>query len=165
MESPVTNFVEVARRFCAWTEAQPASTETEVKTAIEILASLSSAILMTSSLGFGEDIEEERISDSEWKTVYKRFGSLPFNYYSAFFNPANVGKEDAVVGDLADDLADIYRDIKAGLWLYDQGHVKEALWEWRQSFQTHWGRHATGALYALHAWSANESMTSRGHRS
>ncbi|MBR7747363.1 DUF5063 domain-containing protein [Undibacterium baiyunense] len=158
MESPLKNFAEVARKFCAWAETQPVSTENEVKTAIELLANLSSAILATSNLGFGEDLEGERISDEEWRVTYNRFGFLPFNYYSTFFNPANVGKEEPVIGDLADDLADIYRDLKAGFWLYDRGHVKEAVWEWRQSFQTHWGRHATGALYALHAWSTNESI-------
>jgi hypothetical protein len=109
-------------------------------------------------VGCGQDVEEEDISDEEWNRVFKRFGALPFNYYSTFFSPAKLLEEDPVVGDLADDLADIYRDIKAGLWLYDHGHTTQAVWAWRYTFQIHWGRHATNALYALHAWSADSSI-------
>ena len=58
----------------------------------------------------------------------------------------------------ADDLADIYRDLKEGLELYEAGHVAEALWEWSQSFNTHWGRHASSALHALQAYAADENI-------
>ncbi len=122
------------------------------------MADLVSAMMATPPVGCGEDVEEERISDDQWKRVFKRFESLPFNHYSTFFSPAKLHEEEPVVGDLADDLADMYRDIKAGLSLYDRGHRTEAVWAWRYSFQIHWGRHATNALYALHAWWADESI-------
>jgi hypothetical protein len=57
---------------------------------------------------------------------------------------------------VADDLADIYRDIKNGLWLHENRHSTEAIWEWKHSFNTHWGRHAVGALHALHCYMADE---------
>ena len=158
MDDSVTHFATVARSFCAWAEAQPGTVEAEVKMALRLLADLSSAIMATPSLGCGENVEGERISDKEWKVIYKRFGSLPFNYYSTFFSPTKINEEESVVGDLADDLADMYRDIKDGLGLYDHGHIVEAVWSWRNSFQTHWGRHATNALYVLHTWWADESI-------
>ena len=158
MDDPIRNFVEVARKFCAWAEAEPTPAKTEAKTAIRLLADLTSAIMAIPNLGCGEDVEEERISEFEWSRIYKRFGSLPFNHYSTFFSPAKFHEQKPVVGDLADDLADVYRDIKAGFWLYDHGHTTEAVWTWRNGFQTHWGRHATNALYALHAWWADENI-------
>ena len=63
-----------------------------------------------------------------------------------------VPPEDHEIGDLADDVADIYRDLSAGLALVDAGHALEAQWELRFSFLTHWGRHASGAIRALHCW-------------
>jgi hypothetical protein len=61
-----------------------------------------------------------------------------------------------VAADLADDLADIWRDVKSGLLLYRSENPAAASWEWRFHFKAHWGRHATGAMHALQAWfSAN----------
>ena len=158
MADPVEHLSMIARNYCAWVEAPPLPEEAEVKTALRLLADLSSAIMATPSLGCGEDIACERISGEEWGAIYKRFASLPFNYYLTLFSPAKLLEQEPVVGDLADDLADMYRDIKEGLWLFDHGHSVEAVWSWRDSFQTHWGRHATNALYVLHTWSADEGI-------
>ncbi len=106
MDDSITHFVDVARRFCAWAEAQPGQEEDEARTATRFLADLVSAMMATPHVGCGEDVEEERISDDQWKRVFKRFGSLPFNYYSTFFSPAKLHEEEPVVSDLADDLAD-----------------------------------------------------------
>ncbi|MDQ0427430.1 hypothetical protein QOZ98_000255 [Planomicrobium stackebrandtii] len=46
----------------------------------------------------------------------------------------------------------IYRDIKKGLILYEQGHSMEAIWEWKFGFEVHWGEHATSAIRALHSF-------------
>ena len=54
-------------------------------------------------------------------TVFTRAGNLPLNYYSEVFNPIPVPAEEPVVGDLADDIADIYGDIERGLKLLDVG--------------------------------------------
>jgi len=54
------------------------------------------------------------------------------------------------LGSLADDLADVYLDLAEGLDLLVGGAPRAAMWEWRFSFWCHWGRHATGALRAIH---------------
>jgi hypothetical protein len=95
------------------------------------------------------------VTNEKWQEIFNRFTSLPFNYYSVSFSPSNV-EEAPVIGDVADDLADIYRDIKNGLWLHANRHSTEAIWEWKHSFNTHWGRHAVGALHALHCYMADE---------
>ncbi len=104
---------------------------------------------------YDPDIDAESIGDDESKKVYARAAALPFQYYSSTFYPLVVPPEDHEIGDLADDVADIYRDISAGLALFDAGHVAEAQWEIRFSFLTHWGRHASGAIRALHCWYAD----------
>ncbi len=148
-------FVSTAQQYCAWAENNSLAQEEEVKKAISLIADLYSSAIVLPKQGCGEDVDGEEVTHEEWKLIYKRFGSLPVNYYSVFFSPANT--EDApVTGDVADDLADIYRDLKDGLWLYDNGHFTEAIWEWKQSFNTHWGRHLVSLLHVLHCYMADE---------
>jgi Domain of unknown function (DUF5063) len=64
---------------------------------------------------------------------------------------------EAVLLPLADDLTDIWRDLKQGLIALEAGAPSEDVtWEWRFGFYTHWGRHATEALRALHSHLADE---------
>jgi hypothetical protein len=104
---------------------------------------------------FDSDVAADRVDDDEWKAVYARAGALPINYYSSYFDQSIVPAEEHEIGDVADDVADIYRDLFAGLALFDAGHKAEAQWEFRFSFLTHWGRHASGAIKALHCWYAD----------
>lgn len=71
-------------------------------------------------------------------------------YYFEVFDPWEDTGDPAVVGDLADDLWDIYTELQAGLALWDQGRRENAIWEWRFGFEMHWGEHATGAMRALY---------------
>lgn len=62
--------------------------------------------------------------------------------------------EAPVEGSLLDDLGDVYSDVAHGLILFrrrDQQSKEEAAALWRFTFDAHWGRHAWGALAALHA--------------
>lgn len=76
-------------------------------------------------------------------------------YYNAIVNPLVEPPETPVVMDLADDIADIYRDLSEGLALFDNGHTAAAQWELAFSFHGHWGRHAASAISALHCWHAD----------
>jgi len=70
--------------------------------------------------------------------------------YSEVFDPAR--DMDAIVGSLADDLADTYFDLKEGLALQEAGETEPSrvIWEWRFSFDIHWGEHALSALRSLY---------------
>jgi hypothetical protein len=94
--------------------------------------------------------------------VYERFGGLPFNYYSECFDPLIVpAAEEPVVADLADDLADIWRDVKGGLMLWHDDESDAAAWHWRFHFESHWGLHASSAMYALQTWFSRHSGGSK----
>jgi hypothetical protein len=61
-----------------------------------------------------------------------------------------LGAFDSVVdGSLADDIADIYRDLRDGFVAYDSGDLGGAVWDWRVEFDSHWARHAAHAIFAL----------------
>jgi hypothetical protein len=62
---------------------------------------------------------------------------------------------EPIKGSLADDISDIYFDLKESVYLAERNkHPENTLWEVRFSFSSHWGRHLTDALkaiYDLHA--------------
>ena len=148
-------FSFIAKQYCSWAEESSLTQEEDVKKAIILLITLYSEALSLLKDGCGDEIDAKEVTDQEWKIIYTRFSSLPFNYYFASFSPAKLDEEQGM-GDVADDLADIYRDIKNGLWLFENGNITEAVWEWKQTFNTHWGRHAVSALNTLHCYVADE---------
>lgn len=58
-------------------------------------------------------------------------------------------QDEPVCGNLIDDLSDIYHDLQIGMMQYDQGRTQNAVWEWKFTFDSHWGNHAIDALRAL----------------
>ena len=152
----VENFVAAAREFSDWCVSSPASEVEEARAALSHLLRLYTLAL---DLRFPDDmdydLEGESVDEAAWQVVYKRAAALPFNHYSSVFDPQVVPPEEPVVGDLADDIADIYRDLSEGLALSNTGHLPEAEWALLNSFQSHWGRHASSAIRALHCWFAD----------
>jgi Domain of unknown function (DUF5063) len=96
----------------------------------------------------------------EWSQLYASLGALigERNYYREIFDPFEPLTETEVTGALADDFADIYRDVRAGLRKWQRGESGEALWEWRFNLESHWGEHLTGALRALYVLSSTYNL-------
>lgn len=96
--------------------------------------------------------DPDRGQTEEWMDLYTSLGSYigSQNHYREIFDPYAALPEPEVTGSLADDLADIYRDVRSGLRKWQRGENDEALWEWRFNFESHWGEHVTGALRALY---------------
>jgi len=152
----IENFVVGAREFSDWCVSTPVGEVEEARAALSHLLRLYSLAL---ELRFPNEmdyaLEGESADDGAWQVVYRRAAALPFNYYSSVFDPQVVPPEEPGIGDLADDLADIYRDLSGGLSLSAAGHLPEAEWTFLFSFQSHWGRHASSAIGALHCWFAD----------
>jgi hypothetical protein len=150
----IENFAQVAEEYCTWAEQPTSDAAAEARRARRLLIELlRCAIDLPRTFC---EVEPESIGDDAYKSVYTRFGVLPFNYYSECFNPLVIPPEEPVVAELADDLADIWRDVKAGLILWHELRVNAAAWYWCFTFETHWGHHASAALYALQSWFAEQ---------
>ena len=109
---------------------------------------------------FDETLKGGRISHEEWNQHFLRIGKrLPFGYYKAVMEPFELDELEDPVGivDLADDLADIYRDLQEGFFAADAGDPQTACFESRQSLWIHWGEHAASAIQALHLWIRDHS--------
>jgi Domain of unknown function (DUF5063) len=128
MSNPIEQFADIVRRFCRRAESEPRDPISEAQTARRLLAEL---YLQAIDLPEApSDADAPEIAQEQYQSVFRRFGALPFNYYSECFNPLAIPAEQPVTADLADDLADIWRDLKQGLALYESGSVEAAAWEW-----------------------------------
>jgi hypothetical protein len=105
-----------------------------------------------------ESSESARLGDGERQRAYRASQRIPLDLYGEVFNPTLVPPEEPVIGSIADDLADIYREIAAGLRAYEQGNHAAAAWEWTFGLHSHWGAHATSAIRALHWWLAENAI-------
>jgi hypothetical protein len=143
-------FAALVTRYCDWCEGEPGSAREEAETAFSLLVDLLAGVPRVQG-GFAGGAGR-RISDEVWKQMHSRFASLPFQYYVSWHNPLDLDDHEREMGDIADDLADVWRDLKPGLELYESNDLAAAAAEWQFGFEFHWGRHATAALYALHCW-------------
>lgn len=151
-------FAEAAQRYCACIE-DTGKTGTvflqevqELLLVVYLLATrLPEVSLPEGSISPEED--EKRIGHDHWQHIFSLLSDRGFQTgYRTFFRPLGDSLEDAVFGNLADDLADIWRDLEAGLRALALGKARaEICWEWKFSFQSHWGHHAIDALAAIRA--------------
>lgn len=153
MTAPVELFAEAARDYCGWCDSVTGEETAVAQAALRHLARLySRALPLRRHADADLDLFGESPDDESFRALTKRLSALPFQYYRVVFDPMPIPGEEPVVGDVAEDLADIHRNLFRGLSLYDGGYVKEAEWHWRDMFEYHWGRHASDALNALHCW-------------
>jgi hypothetical protein len=100
------------------------------------------------------------LSEKEWGKLYtslkEKLGD--WDLYRQVFDPTE--DNEAIFGTLADDIADIYRDLKDGLAFREKGQGlpdEDAIWTWRLLFYSHWGKHAMDALLTIHFRLQNSS--------
>jgi hypothetical protein len=120
-----------------------------------VLAELYSAGLRLPAVDLTTDepLPDAAISSEEWSRLFRSLqAALGDDEY------ATAAASDPLVtelrkGSLADDLADVYRDVKEGLDLLRSGTPEtDVVWSWRFSLHSHWGGHAVEALRALNGW-------------
>ncbi len=163
-ENPAANaFATTAQRFCTLMESAIRDRDLWLADVLVALATVYAAAPLVREIPFPESAgkknipEDFRVSNDEWNSLYQHLKQTlgPAAHYSAYFNPAAAAPTDEPTqGDLADDLADIYRDLKPGLraWITeDDRYLEDILYQWtHMGHPHHWGRHAVDAMRALH---------------
>jgi len=69
--------------------------------------------------------------------------------YDRYWMEFDAHGHEQMSGSLADDLTDIYCELKPGLTLLDE-EPRRALDSWRHGFHLHWGEHMVDAIRHLH---------------
>jgi hypothetical protein len=93
-----------------------------------------------------------RLSEAQWENLYE-FLKAKLGELDLYWQVSDPSKDhEAIHGSLADDFADIYRDLKEGLSLGEVHQVppEANIWHWRLGYYSHWGEHAIDALRTIH---------------
>lgn len=152
-------FRQEAQCFIAWADGTGSPDAFTAPVALrQILAIYTAGLELPQP--WSEGVSNGRVAEpalaGRLRAVRSRAAALPLQHYSEIFSPLVLHPEEPVVGDLANDLVNIYHDVATGLSLYDAGSIDDALWQWGFNFQIHWGEHASSAIRALHRYLAQE---------
>jgi hypothetical protein len=148
------------RRYCLIIDSAALSGRTEflleIYRVLPVLIDAALSLPKVELKGCKRDSDESkcRMTHEDWQKLYESLQQKlnGWDFYHKVFDPTT-GDTEAIFGSLADDLADIYRDVQEGLLLRG---IRHASWEavvsdWRFSFYSHWGKHAIDALDVIHA--------------
>ena len=141
-------FAQAARGFCGVVDTSPLDTRATLTALLRLLVTAQDlpdtrpTFDDTSTTHAGITADTVRVATN----VHDSLGSA--ERYRVVFDPHS--DEEPCAGSLADDLGDIYRDVRRGLDLFDREAPADAAWEWRFAYETHWGAHATDAVRVLH---------------
>ena len=145
------SFKDIATEYCAWVEKR------EVREDVGIWLSQILAELIFVAYSIPDDgradagaSEEDGYKARDHQEVRTSLPELPIAYYCECLDSLDLESDEVGMRDLYDDVADIYGDLRQGLFVYEHASPSEAERYWRQSFRYHWGEHATGALRALY---------------
>jgi len=101
-----------------------------------------------------ESANERFVSEEHWENVYNAVNSLTGDLDHYWYIPFPAEKiPHPERGSLADNVSDIYQDMKDFILLYQKPHktAKEnAVAECRKLFHEHWGPSLLSATYTLH---------------
>jgi hypothetical protein len=75
----------------------------------------------------------------------------PKDIYWENFDPTEKENDGIGLHSLANDLAEVFSDVKGVLLAFEKGSdIHDVVWEWRFGLETHWGRHAIDALRVVY---------------
>lgn len=91
-----------------------------------------------------DDTEYPESPEYDYKSHYNKVkNNFPIfgNYNTVADISRNINKTTIVVGDSVDDLTEILIEIKTVLWLWENTSVSNALWQFKNMYDLHWGSH------------------------
>lgn len=154
----VIEFVTVAKEFCTVLETTEEYSRKEfvtVATRIIPLLYLKASVLPKVDSELDETIEKT-VDEMTYARVQDMITSKlgRFNDYLEVFTPEMQRSDSPVISFIAEDLADIYQDIKDFISAYRLGVTEimnDALADVVNNFELYWGQKLVNTLRALHA--------------
>jgi len=154
----VKDFVDIAGEFCLFIEQRNRYTDVEMYQGLYGLLPK----LCLSAMNLPE-IERFNLYKGKnyhlaWKEIYmslgKKFKASDDIYKNISPYQNNYSSKEPWESSISNDIAEIYQDIAPGLedWKDENASTKRAiLWDWKFSYETHWGDHATDVFRAIHS--------------
>jgi len=136
----VDSYYKCATEFCSWLKELNQINEDNAPVLLVKIMALYNA---SAELSYPEAITDSVVPYKRERLMLSCNKDLYWEVYDPFI------LEEAVCGNVIDDLSDIYNDILQGIYLYECGLTEEAAWFWKWNFENHWKYHATDVMRAL----------------
>ncbi|MHC4251250.1 MAG: DUF5063 domain-containing protein [Planctomycetota bacterium] len=156
-EERIALFHRSAREFCDFIdEIEKGEHPRLYADLLRLLTLLAAAGLALPPCGEGGEAEYDgmRLRHEEWKRVGGTVGRVTAPAVKELTADAAEDDPDARRAEMLwDDLADVYRDLRSALRIYELGTEDaraEAAWQWRFGYESHWGAHLFSALQTVH---------------
>jgi len=141
--------IDLARRYCELIETSGADAGKWLVRIADLLPRLHAAI--TSLDGRSPCVEVGLNPDLDARfELYTHLRELLGERDAYWLEFDRVGDPQVMTGSLADDLTDIYCELKHGLRLVDE-QPERAVEDWLSGYEHHWGRHLLDAQRHLSA--------------
>ncbi len=152
MNNAFDNLHKLAEEYCQIIENVDEGDSGWLRKVFRLLPQLHAAI----ALFLEEDSREGGHMEPNLEMRFALFSKLHqlLGEKDAYWMEYDLGHEECRSGSLADDLTDIYCELKQGLKLLDEQRADpdSILKRWRRGFHLHWGKHLVDAerhLYDL----------------
>ena len=143
--------VEVADQYCTLIDRTLQASENSLTQLFDLMPRLHAAVTALNSYEAG-DMPQHEIDLDERFELYSHLRRVLGERDGYWLEFDAAPEEVHMSGSLADDLTDIYFDLRYGLDLLDEVWPQRAAQAWQSSYRLHWGQHLVDAerhLYAL----------------
>jgi hypothetical protein len=164
----VLEFIRVAHEYCLYCEKSLEKNRTEIT---EFILKIGPLLYLKGKLLPAVEPEypessERFVTEEEWQEVFNAFRSVfqaEDEYYQVSYEEFN--EYEAVKSSLAENLTDIYQDLKDFVLLYQrnsQAARQNAVHDCIALFETRWGLKVLSSLRYLHFVSIKEKLPEPG---
>jgi hypothetical protein len=153
----VLEFVTVAKEYCAMIEGHSSRT---IRQFIERMQKIFPLLYIKASLlpainDEGLEETEKFVSEIDYNFLLNKLSSRigRFDSYQEVFDAGMQYSEAPIEGSIAENICDIYQDVKDFLMNYRIGSIdamESALVECQSNFENYWGQRLVNGLRAIH---------------
>ncbi|MCG6966911.1 MAG: DUF5063 domain-containing protein [Chromatiaceae bacterium] len=158
MQADVSELLSIARRYCALIESLEEGDRQPLAQLNELLPRLHAAMTAAGPLP-EENADDASIDLDQRFELFSRLHRLLGDLDGYWMEYDVTPDRQEMSGSLADDLTDIYCELKNGLVRLERNHdARRTLVGWRAGFCRHWGQHVVDAERHLYALSARDRL-------
>ncbi|MBT8116696.1 MAG: DUF5063 domain-containing protein [Gammaproteobacteria bacterium] len=151
LANALSEMVAVAEDFCQLIDSKLQLSDDSLDQLFTLMPRLHAAVTALNAYDTGE-IPPNEVDLDERFEVYSRLRRMLGERDSYWLEFDAAPEAMHMSGSLADDLTDIYFDLRFGLELLDEVWPQRAAQAWQSTYRMHWGQHLVDAerhLYAL----------------
>ena len=158
MTQEFENLQRIAKEYCDLIEQIGENQQGWLKQVVQILPRLHAAI----STVLEQDDARGNAVEANLDVRFSLFSKLHqmLGEKDAYWMEYDLGHEECKSGSLADDLTDIYCELKQGLRMLEEATADPdtVLLNWREGYRIHWGKHLLDAERHLYELSSRGSL-------